>query len=245
MTPKTTTLPPRLLRALDRFHAARPWDHNAHYHRWILRQLPERFDRALDVGSGSGDLARRLAARATGAGGAGGGGAGGSGGSVVGVDADPAMVARARGLTRAGAPLTFTTGDAMGDGMPPGPYDVITCVAVLHHLPFAEALARFRQQLAPGGTLIVVGVARTESRVDRLIGTAAVPANVAMAVLKNKGRKVGRPAAMTAPVRPAGMSFAEISRGARRVLPGARLRRRLFWRYTLVWHAPAMAPVSQ
>ncbi|MEU8887148.1 class I SAM-dependent methyltransferase [Streptomyces sp. NPDC048442] len=231
MTPTLPTLPPRLLQALDRFHVARPWDHNAHYHRWILRRLPQRFDRALDVGSGSGDLARRLAVRAE--------------GPVVGLDADPAMVTRARELTRAGASLTFTVGDAMADGIPPGPYDVITCVAVLHHLPFTEALARFRDHLAPGGTLIVVGVARPESLVDHLIGTAAVPANVVMAYLKNKGRKVPRPPSMTAPVRPAGMSFAEIARGARSALPGARLRRRLFWRYTLVWQASAMAAASQ
>ncbi|MEU7564564.1 hypothetical protein AB0A99_00880 [Streptomyces fradiae] len=43
---------------------------------------------------------------------------------------------------------------------------------------------------------------------------------------------------MTAPVRPAAMDFGEIVREVRRVLPGARLRRRLFWRYTLVWHRP-------
>lgn len=57
-------LSPRVLRALERFNAAYPWDHNAHYHRWILRQLPRRFDLALDVCSGSGDLARLLAGRA-------------------------------------------------------------------------------------------------------------------------------------------------------------------------------------
>jgi hypothetical protein len=45
-----------------------------------------------------------------------------------------------------------------------------------------------------------------------------------------------RPDSMTAPTRPATMSFPDIVREARHVLPGARLRRRLFWRYTLVWH---------
>ncbi|MEV5518264.1 hypothetical protein AB0L50_36100 [Streptomyces flaveolus] len=59
-----TTLPRRFLHALDRFNAGHPWDHNAHYHRWIMRQLPRSFPRALDVGSGTGDLARLLATRA-------------------------------------------------------------------------------------------------------------------------------------------------------------------------------------
>ncbi|WP_103530529.1 bifunctional 2-polyprenyl-6-hydroxyphenol methylase/3-demethylubiquinol 3-O-methyltransferase UbiG [Streptomyces sp. SM11] len=210
----------RVLQAIDRFHSAHPWDHNARYHRWIMRQLPRCFDRALDIGSGSGDLARLLAARA---------------GTVQGLDADRAIVARARELTGPGVPVMFTAGDALTE-TPPGPYDVITCVAAIHHLPFVEALTHLRRHLAPGGTLVVVGVARARSPGDRLLGAAAIPLNIAMAWIKNKGRRAARPDSMTAPTRPATMTFAEIVRDARRVLPGVRLRRRLFWRYTLVWH---------
>jgi SAM-dependent methyltransferase len=218
----TTQVLPRVLRALDRFHAAHPWDHNAHYHRWILRQLPARFESALDVGSGSGELARLLASRA---------------GAVHGVDADPAIVARARELTDPAAPVTFTVADAPRE-TPPGPHDVITCVAAVHHLPFGDALTRFRDHLAPGGTLVVVGLARPRSPVDHLLGAAAVPSNVAMAWIKNRGRTASRPSSMTAPTRAADMSFADIVREARQILPGARLRRRLFWRYTLLWRRP-------
>ncbi|MFB8214018.1 class I SAM-dependent methyltransferase [Streptomyces anulatus] len=214
-----TAVLPRLLRALDRFHATHPWDHNAHYHRWILRRLPGRFTGALDVGSGSGDLARLLATRAE---------------AVHGIDADPAIVERARERTAPGAPVTFSVGDALED-VPSGSYDVITCVATIHHLPFGEALTHLRRHLAPGGTLIVVGLYRPRSRSDYLIDAVAIPSNIAMAWIKNKGRKAPRPAAMTAPTRPATMPFADIVRDARLVLPGARPRRRLFWRYTLVW----------
>ncbi|OLO31103.1 SAM-dependent methyltransferase [Streptomyces sp. MNU77] len=214
-----TAVLPRLLRALDRFHATHPWDHNAHYHRWILRRLPGRFTGALDVGSGSGDLARLLATRAE---------------AVHGIDADPAIVERAREHTAPGAPVTFSVGDAL-EGVPSGSYDVITCVATIHHLPFGEALTHFRRHLAPGGTLIVVGLYRPRSRSDYLIDAVAIPSNIAMAWIKNKGRKAPRPAAMTAPTRPATMAFPDIVRDARLVLPGARPRRRLFWRYTLVW----------
>ncbi|MFJ4706935.1 class I SAM-dependent methyltransferase [Streptomyces anulatus] len=214
-----TAVLPRLLRALDRFHATRPWDHNAHYHRWILRRLPGRFVRALDVGSGSGDLARLLATRAE---------------AVHGIDADPAIVERARERTAPGVPVTFSVGDALED-VPSGPYDVITCVATIHHMPLTDALTRFREHLAPGGTLIVVGLYRPQSPSDYLIDAVAIPSNIAMAWIKNKGRRAPRPVAMTAPTRPATTAFPDIVREARRVLPGARLRRRLFWRYTLIW----------
>ncbi len=93
----------RLLRALERFNAAHPWDHNAHYHPWILRQLPRRFGTALDVGCGTGELARLLAVRAE--------------AGVVGLDSDPGIVRRARGLTTSGAPVTYLVADAP-DGIP-------------------------------------------------------------------------------------------------------------------------------
>ncbi|UPT47156.1 class I SAM-dependent methyltransferase [Streptomyces sp. WAC00303] len=175
---------------------------------------------ALDVGSGSGDLARLLATRAQ---------------LVHGIDADPAIVDRARERTAPGAPVTFFVGDALED-VPSGPYDVITCVATIHHMPLTDALTRFRERLAPGGTLIVVGLYRPRSPSDHLIDAVAIPSNIAMAWIKNKGRKAPRPAAMTAPTRPATTTFPDIVRDARLVLPGARLRRRLFWRYTLVWN---------
>ncbi|RFU82262.1 class I SAM-dependent methyltransferase [Streptomyces triticagri] len=214
-----TKPPGRIAEALDTFHAARPWDHNAHYHRWILRTLPRRFGRALDVGCGTGDLARALAGRAR---------------SVDALDADAATVARGRALTPPTAPVTYTVG-AAPDALPPGPYDVITCVAALHHLPFTESLERFRAELAPGGTLVVVGLARSATRRDRLREVVSVPLNVLMALVKNGGRQVPRPAAMTAPVRPPTMTLAEIAHEAELVLPGVRVRGRLFWRYTLVW----------
>lgn len=204
---------------LTDFNAAHPWDHNAHYHRWILRQLPRRAGTALDVGSGCGDLARLLSTRAE---------------VVRGIDADPAIVDRARTLTGPALPVSFTVGDALTD-VPPGPYDVITSVASLHHLPFTEALSCFRSHLAPGGAVIVVGLACEQTLREHALSAAAVPLNLAMGWLKNIGRTAPGPAAVTLRTRPPTMTFADIVREARQVLPGARLRRRLFWRYTLVW----------
>ncbi|WP_328830024.1 class I SAM-dependent methyltransferase [Streptomyces sp. NBC_00252] len=219
-------IPPRLLRALESFNSAHPWSHNAYYHPWLLRQLPRGFGRALDVGCGTGDLARLLTVRTT--------------DGIEGIDSDPEIIRRARVLTPPGVPVVFTVVDAR-DGIPAGPYDVITCVAALHHLPFAETLTRFRDQLAPGGTLVVVGCAREADAVDSLLGAVSVALNVVTGWLKNRGRRaVSRPVAMTAVTRPPEMTFAEIRREAIRVLPRVRPRRRLFWRYTLVWRKGAV-----
>jgi 2-polyprenyl-3-methyl-5-hydroxy-6-metoxy-1,4-benzoquinol methylase len=50
---------------LERFLATMlDWDHNAYYHRLLLRQLPQKCARVLDVGCGAGSFATRLAQRA-------------------------------------------------------------------------------------------------------------------------------------------------------------------------------------
>ena len=39
------------------------WDHSAHYHAFLLRQLPPRLHEALEIGCGTGAFARSLAGR--------------------------------------------------------------------------------------------------------------------------------------------------------------------------------------
>lgn len=212
-------MPPRALVAtIDRFMATHAWSHNAHYHRWILAQLPSTLSSALDVGCGTGDLARLLAGRST---------------RVEGIDADPAMIDVAR---RTGAPPGCTFTATTIEDLPPGPrYDAITAVAVLHHVPFAAAVRRLVGALAPGGTLVVVGCYREAGAVDGAVHLAAVPANVAMGLVKGRSQP---PQSMTAPVAAPTMTLAEIRSVADELLPGHRLRRGLFWRYLLRWSAP-------
>ncbi|MFE6095176.1 hypothetical protein ACFQ7M_24875 [Streptomyces massasporeus] len=85
---------------------------------------------------------------------------------------------------------------------------------------------------------MIVGVARERTPVDHLLFTASIPLDIVMALLKNRGRAAPRPVSVTARTRPADLTFTEIAREARAVLPGVRLRRRLLRRYTLVWRHP-------
>ena len=51
----------RARRWLDRVNARHPWNHNEHFHGWILRSLPARRRAAVDVGCWTGALAGKLA----------------------------------------------------------------------------------------------------------------------------------------------------------------------------------------
>ncbi len=184
--------------------------------------MPQRVGTALDVGCGTGDFARRLTRRAR---------------RVTGIDADPAVVPTA-GERLDGVDLRC--GDLLTADLPGG-YDVVTALAVLHHVPLGAGLTRLRDLLAPGGTLVVLGLHRERGLLDRSLSLTAVPANLLVGAVKTRRRgSTARPVAMTAPTAPATATLAQVREVAQRVVPGARIRRHLFWRYSLVWTADAV-----
>ena len=108
------------------------WDHNAHYHSYLLRQLPPRFVRALDVGCGAGAFARLLARRAV---------------VVDAIDLSPVMIAQASAASSQPPNIRWVEGDALALALGPERYEVITAIASVHHMPLDDALRRFRHLL--------------------------------------------------------------------------------------------------
>jgi 2-polyprenyl-3-methyl-5-hydroxy-6-metoxy-1,4-benzoquinol methylase len=93
------------------------------------------------------------------------------------VDIDEKSVRAARHLTPVTSGIEFSVVDAM-DLPQSRRYNVITALAVVHHMPLAPVLRRLRDALAPGGTLAVLGCYQEATRTDRLLSMLAIPANV-------------------------------------------------------------------
>ncbi|MFE3545367.1 class I SAM-dependent methyltransferase [Nocardia sp. NPDC059177] len=186
------------------------WNHNTHYHPWILEQVPAHARTALDIGCGDGLLASKLATRCD---------------AVLGVDLDGAALA-----TAAPAPnVHFEKADFrdLDDT-----FDMVTAVATLHHVPLREGLTALRHLVAPGGTLAVVGLWKLHPLTDfaylpLLLGSWAT----------NRRHRDHHPGP-TVTVRDPEDPFPDIRAATREFLPGAQLHRRLLWRYTLLWHRP-------
>jgi SAM-dependent methyltransferase len=201
------------------------WNHNAHYHGWLMRRVPAGCERALDVGCGAGALARRLAARVS---------------AVDAVDRSEVMIGRAH-TAAGGSNPRWLLGDVLDASTPldAGGYDAVTAVSSLHHMPLRPALARLSALVRPGGVLLVVGCYRPATFGDYLVGALAVPANLVVgAVLATRGR-AGKPHDGDMPVKwPPDTTLAEIRDAAAELLPGSRVRRLLFFRYALEWVRP-------
>jgi SAM-dependent methyltransferase len=193
------------------------WNHNVHYQRVILDAVPARCGAAIDVGCGDGLLACRLAARCA---------------TVTGVDRDEKMIAAARERGRVVPGVSFVRSDFLAYPAEDASFDFACANTSLHHMDFGAALVKMARILRPGGRLAVVGLGANGSPADVVIGAAGIPANL----WYKRTRGEGYPGA---PVMAPDMSWAQVRSVAARLLPGARYRRHLLWRYSVTWVKPA------
>jgi SAM-dependent methyltransferase len=214
--------------SLARINARHPWNHNEHFHGWILRNLPARRRAALDIGCGKGVLAGKLATHFA---------------HVTGIDRNEGMAAAATARLRGFPQVSIQRcdfADYSSTGV--GGTDLITMVAVLHHLDLHETLARIPPLLAPGGRLLVVGLARADSLADLAFDVVSSAANPIMGMIKHpRAVRLPQPTLDGQPLVPMmnpATTTAEITKAAREHLAGSTVRRRLFFRYTLLWEQP-------
>jgi SAM-dependent methyltransferase len=192
------------------------WNHNIHYHPAVLDAVPAGARRALEIGCGDGGLARKLRVRIP---------------HVLALDLDAPSLAAARAADR-GPGVDYVRGDFRTIGLEPESFDFICSVATLHHLDAAAGLERMAGLLRPGGRLVVVGLARSGSPLDLALAAGGVVAHRIL-VRRHGLTEVSAPTVWPPPV-----TFGGMRRIGRRLLPGARFRRRLLWRYTLTWEKP-------
>lgn len=207
--------------------AADGWDHNSYYHGYLLKHLPAACDAALDIGCGTGTFARLLAGRAR---------------RVVALDLSPQMIAVARQRSQQFPNIRYEVADALAWEWDGEPFDCAVSIAMLHHVPAEEMLATMAGLLHPGGTLAALDLYQAEGLRDLLRALAARPLSLGLTLLKT-GR-LRQPPQVRAAWEEHGRhetypTVAQVRRLCARVLPGARVRQHLFWRYSILWRKPA------
>ena len=190
------------------------WNHNAAYHPWLVSIAAEHRGNVLDVGCGDGLLAQRLAPVSR---------------SVTAIDPDAAAVGRATDRVASHQHVTvsqqsFT--DYRSDAMK---FDLITFVASLHHMDLEAALVNARNLLTPTGEIAVVGCADNKAVRDWVWSMVCVPAARIGSWLHSETRDIG--VVVTDPRE----GLDEIRRTVDDVLPGAWVRRGLYYRYLMRW----------
>ncbi|CAM3468595.1 trans-aconitate 2-methyltransferase [Kibdelosporangium persicum] len=191
---------------------AQRWNHNIHYHSMVLSAVPPDARNALDVGCGEGMLARALREKVP---------------NVVGVDLDQASIDLAK---KHDDGISYVVADALTYDFQMS-FDFIASVAALHHVDAAAALARFDSLLRPGGTMVIVGLARPTMR--------DVPYELAGAVAARMHRRTKGYWEHPSPTCwPPPETYSSMRRLASTLLPGVRYRRHILSRYSLTWVKP-------
>lgn len=195
------------------------WNHNVHYHRYLLRRIPKQVYRALDVGCGLGLFAWKLAERSA---------------IVDALDVDSAVLAEASILNPA-PNISYLKTDFLAAELPEADYDVIVSIATLHHMDTKAALEKMKLLLRPSGKLLILGLYQEKTLIDYAYSTISIPLN--LVYLKWHRASIIKPTTV-APTRPAQLPLKQIRKVAATVLPGFHLQRHLFWRYSLIWQKP-------
>lgn len=190
------------------------WNHNTAYHPWLVRIAAQHRGDVLDVGCGDGLLAQRLAAVSR---------------SVTAIDPEPAAVQRAwlRLADRSNATVTQTSFADFDPGS--RRFDLITMVASLHHMNLPGALTKARGLLTPSGEIAVVGLSANKTVRDWLWSGLCLPVVRVGSWWHRETRDIG--VTVAEPTE----SLDEIRRAADEIIPGASLRRALYYRYLLRW----------
>jgi SAM-dependent methyltransferase len=203
------------------------WDHNGHYHTFLLKHIPASCEAALDVGCGTGAFSRLLAKRSA---------------QVVALDLSPRMVEMAKVRSEHDSTIEFQVADAGRWAFPVGAFDCVASIATLHHLPIEETLLKMRGALRVGGTLAILDLYESAGLVDVLAGMVAIPVSFVLRLLKtgrlSEPRQV-RQARVEHGRNDTYPTLAGVRQICGRVLPGAEVRRHLLWRYSIIWRKVA------
>ena len=193
------------------------WNHNSHYHAALLREVPARCGQALDVGCGDGVFARKVASLA---------------GRVDAIDSDTAVIRRARDQAPLPANLSFILADFLAYPVDAEAYDFVAALASLHHMPFEPTVEKMIRALRPGGVLAVLGIWPVVTTRDRIVSGAAVVVNRGYHLLRGPDR-------VTAPTAVPSTTLDDVRARTADLLSGAKVRRRVLWRYTIVRTKPS------
>jgi len=193
------------------------------YEAWLLANVPRGKRAALEIGCGVGDVSRRLSDAFE---------------HVDAIDFSPGMIAEAKRRTTSDAAIEYVCTD-MFEWLAthPNAYDCIVSIATLHHVDLDAALVAMSQALKPGGMLLVIDLCARDGWRNMPINAFAKFVALAREVIVNRGLMPWklRRAYWQHGRNETYLSVSEVERIAHARLPGAEVRGRLLWRYTIRW----------
>jgi len=198
------------------------WNHNNHYHDFLLRQIPPRCEYSLEIGCGTGTFARLLAKCSQ---------------NILALDLSPQMIVHAKERSSTYPNIDYKAADVMAYDLPDAQFDCIVSIATLHHVSIEEALPKIKRALKVNGRLMVLDLFEAETIREKFIAAFGVPYHLVLKRLHH-GR-LREPDEAHAAWEEHGRSDVYLTLSQLRQicdthLPQAKIRQHLLWRYSLI-----------
>lgn len=203
------------------------WNHNNHYHNFLLQHVPAKSQNALEIGCGTGLFSRLLAMKSE---------------RVLALDLSPQMIRIAKEQSAQFSNIDFQIADVLSSELPFEHFDCIASIATLHHLPLAEALSKIKNALKVNGVLLVLDLFQSKGLSDVMTSAVAKAFSLGLNLSRRgRWRPPGEVLAAWAEheKHDSYLTLAQVRRICADVLPGAEIKQHLFWRYSLIWKKTA------
>lgn len=199
------------------------WNHNNCYFNHLIKLVPNNIETCLDIGCGKGELSFMLSKKSR---------------KVIAVDLADKMIEKAKELYP-NENIEYICGNILDMKFENNSLDVIITTATAHHLPYEWLLCFAKNKLKKYGKLIILDLVKAKSLSDYIIWGSAIIPNIVMNLIKNGKLQKDDDHSKEVWERHVKydryMTIDEIKSLAQKHISTAKIRRKLFWRYLLVW----------
>jgi 2-polyprenyl-3-methyl-5-hydroxy-6-metoxy-1,4-benzoquinol methylase len=199
------------------------WDHNRQYQNYLIKNIGDNNHYILDAGCGTGELTKRLTTK---------------GEKITGIDISEIMIREANKRNSDDKIEYICTGVEEYLEKTDKKFDVIISIAALHHMDEKEILQKMKNVLTKNGKILVLDLVKAKTIMDYIPSIIAIPLSILLRLIKN-GKL--RPSTEEREAW-AGhfrydeyLSINEVKKMVRETLGKAKIRKHLFWRYSIIY----------
>jgi 2-polyprenyl-3-methyl-5-hydroxy-6-metoxy-1,4-benzoquinol methylase len=198
------------------------WDHNQQYQKYLLKNIPKNCNCILDVGCGTGELTKRLIPFSK---------------EIIGVDVSENMIneAKKRNYDEKISYIKISVEEYLKETEKQ--FDVIISIAALHHMNEEKILETMKNKLTKDGKIIILDLVKG-GIADYILAIISVPSSIILR-LKNNGKsrisKEEKEAWSGHFHYDRYLTIKEVKNITRNKLGKAKVKKHLFWRYSIVY----------
>ena len=199
------------------------WDHNRQYQNYLIKYIPKNCNNILDVGCGTGELTKKLSLL---------------GKEIIGIDISENMLneAEKRNYDEKIRYIKISVEDYLEKT--DKQFDIIISIAALHHMNEEKILKMMRNKLTESGKILILDLVQNKTIVDYFLTIIAAILNPLLMLIMNGRLRVSKNEREAW----AGhfqydkyLTIVDIKNIAKKILGKVKIKRHLFWRYSLIY----------